>query len=149
MAHFINDDSLLIPTFLSLLSLVWLPASPPPPPPPPPRKHMDRTTMDNTIVLSLSLSLLTAECRSQKAGCEHGPISPPPLFHPRLRAVNKPRQSAIPRADCERANSTNVRQQEHDGGMWSATWEVSHSGRHVPWEDVNEGNRSANAERSE
>ena len=102
-----------------------------------------------TPLFSLSLSLLTAKCRSQEAGCEHGPISPPSLFHSRLCAVNKPRQSAIPRADCERANSTDVRQQEHDGGMWSATWEVSHSGRHVPWEDVNEGNRSANAERSE
>ena len=74
---------------------------------------MDRTTIDNTLVHSF----LTVKCRSQEAGCEHGPIPTPPLFHPRLRAVNKPGQSTIPRADCERANSTDVRQQEHDGGM--------------------------------
>lgn len=59
----------------------------------------------------------TVERRSQKAGCEYGPIPSPSFLHPRLRAADQSRQPAIPLPDCERVDSTDVRQQEHDGGM--------------------------------
>lgn len=90
-----------------------------------------------------------AQCRSEEVGSEHGPIPSPAFFHPRLCTTDQPGQSAIPRTDCVRVNSPDVRQQEHDGCLWSASWKVPHCGCHVPWEDVHEGGWRADAKCSE
>ena len=58
---------------------------------------------------------ILAQCRSEEVGSEHGPIPSPAFFHPRLCTTDQPGQSAIPRTDCVRVNSPDVRHQEHDG----------------------------------
>lgn len=66
----------------------------------------------------------SVECRSSKAGDEHGAISSSTLLHSWLRSVNVTRQSTLSRCDRAWTRSTNIRRQKPDGCLWSSTWQI-------------------------
>lgn len=89
---------------------------------------------DNVLPISR-----TAKLRPAKTGREHGAISAAALLYHWVRASHIPRQPAIPRTHRLGPCPSNVRRQEHDGGVRPASRTVLDGSLHIPWPHVNEG----------
>lgn len=91
---------------------------------------------------------ISAERWLEEACCKHGSIPSPAFLHAWVCTADQSWITAVSRAHSTRADATDVWFKEYDGGLWPKARPLSYCGSGIPRENVHEGSRWADVERS-